>query len=103
MGRSCNDQIFTLRQILEQSDEWNCPLYTNFIDFSKDFDSVHRPAIWKIFAHYGIPNKIIFIIKMLLTEFQANVICGTNLIDTSKYRPKLNKDVYSLQSSSTFV
>lgn len=29
-----------LRQILEQSNEWNSPLYINFIDFTKAFDSV---------------------------------------------------------------
>lgn len=33
--RSCADQIFTLRQKLEQSNEWNSPLYINFIDFAK--------------------------------------------------------------------
>jgi hypothetical protein len=66
---------------MEQSNEWNCPLYTNFIHFSKAFNSVHRPALWKILAHYGIPNKIISIIKMLYTEFQAKEICGTNLTD----------------------
>ena len=41
-GRSCSDHIFTLRQILEQSKEWNAPLYANFIDFEKAFDSIHR-------------------------------------------------------------
>jgi hypothetical protein len=66
---------------MEQSNGWNCPLHTNFINFSKAFDSVHRPALWKILAHYGIPNKILSIIKMLYTEFQAKVICGTNLTD----------------------
>jgi hypothetical protein len=79
-GRSCSDQIFTLRQIMEQNDEWICSRYTNFIDFSKAFDIVLRPALWKILAHYGIPNKIISIIKILYTEFEAEVICGTNLI-----------------------
>jgi hypothetical protein len=66
---------------MEQSNEWNCPLYTNFIDFSKAFDSVHLSALWKILGHYGIPNKIIFIIKMLYTKFQGKVICGTNFTD----------------------
>ena len=34
-GRSCADQIATLRIINEQSIEWNSPLYVNFIDFKK--------------------------------------------------------------------
>ena len=82
-GRSCADHIFTLRQIMEQSNEWNTTVYANFIDFPKAFDSIHRPAMWKIMAHYGIlvPDKIISIIKMLYQDVQAIVICGTNLTD----------------------
>ncbi|XP_041362130.1 uncharacterized protein LOC121378097 [Gigantopelta aegis] len=34
-GRSCGDHIFTLRQILEQCQEWNTPVYANFVDFEK--------------------------------------------------------------------
>ena len=81
-GRSCADHIFTLRQIMEQSNEWNATVYANFIDFAKAFDSIHRPAMWKIMEHYGIPNKIISIIKMLYQDFQARVICGTNVTDS---------------------
>ena len=39
-GRGCIDQIFALRNIIEQSIEWNSPLYLNFIDFKKAFDSI---------------------------------------------------------------
>ena len=42
-NRSCVDQIATLRIIIEQSLEWNSPLYVNFVDYEKAFDSVHRP------------------------------------------------------------
>ena len=83
-GRSCADQIFTLRQILEQSNEWNSPLYINFIDFTKAFDSVNRLALEKILSHYGIPDKIISIIKMLYTDLNARVICGSNLSEEFK-------------------
>ncbi len=34
-NRSCSDQITTLRIIVEQSLEWNSPLYINFIDYEK--------------------------------------------------------------------
>ena len=80
-GRSCSDHIFTLRQIIEQSYEWNTTVYLNFIDFSKAFDSIHRPALWKILSYYGIPQKIISVIKMLYSDFRAHVICGSNLTD----------------------
>jgi len=80
-GRSCADQIFTLRQIMEQSNEWNSTVYVNFIDFTKAFDSVNRPALWKILSHYGIPEKLISIIKLLYVDFSARVICGPSLTE----------------------
>ena len=55
--RSCTDQIATLRIIVEQSLEWNSPLYINFIDYEKAFDSVDRNTLWKLLRHYGVPQK----------------------------------------------
>ena len=44
-NRSCADQIASLRIIVEQSLEWNSPLYINFIDYDKAFDSVDRDNV----------------------------------------------------------
>ena len=45
-GRGCTDNIFTLRNILEQCTEWNSDFYVNFIDYEKAFDSIHRDSLW---------------------------------------------------------
>ena len=45
-GRGCTDNIFTLRNILEQYTEWNSELYINFIVYEKAFDSIHRDSLW---------------------------------------------------------
>ena len=58
-GRPWSDHIFTLLQILKQSKKWNSPLYINFIDLEKAFDSIHRKSLWKILRHYGIPEKLV--------------------------------------------
>ena len=34
-----------------------------FIDYAKACESIDRPSQWKILRHYGIPNKIVNIIK----------------------------------------
>ena len=47
-GRGCIDHIFTLRNIIEQSTEWQRPIYVNFVDFAKAFDSVHWHSLWKL-------------------------------------------------------
>eukprot|EP00795_Rhopilema_esculentum_P016084 gene16084-7436_t len=78
-GRSCIDQILTLRNIIKQSIEHQRQLLLNFVDFitsfhhkvtnsvdfKKAFDSVHRESLWKIAASYGIPPRFINIFKNL--------------------------------------
>jgi len=58
-NRSCFEQIFTLRSIIEQCIEFQQPMFLNFVDFRKAFDSIHRESMWKIAAIYGIPQKYI--------------------------------------------
>ncbi|GFR98481.1 RNA-directed DNA polymerase from mobile element jockey [Elysia marginata] len=41
-GRSCINQIFIFRTIIEQSIEWNSSTYIHFIEFENAFDSVHH-------------------------------------------------------------
>ncbi|KAJ8333838.1 hypothetical protein SKAU_G00411570 [Synaphobranchus kaupii] len=52
-----------LRIIVEQSLEWNSPLYINFINYEKAFDSVDRETLWKLLRHYGVPKKFISLIQ----------------------------------------
>ena len=77
-------QTFTLRQTIEQSSEWNSSVYANFIDFTKEFDSINRQALWKIPSHYGIPDKLISIVKMLYVDFHAKVLSGSSLSEELK-------------------
>ena len=72
-NRSCNDQIFVLRTIVEQSMEWNSSLYINYIDFEKAFDSIHHLSLWKILELYGFPGKIINILKDMYSDNQCCV------------------------------
>ncbi len=62
-NRSCMDQIATLRIIVEQSIEWNSPLFINFIDYEKALDRLDRDTLWKLLRCYGIQEKIITIIQ----------------------------------------
>ncbi|XP_059170948.1 uncharacterized protein LOC131952349 [Physella acuta] len=73
-NRSCNDQIFVLRTIVEQSLEWNSSLYINYIDFQKAFDSIHYPSLWKILELYGFPGKFINILKDM---YYDTMLCAT--------------------------
>ena len=75
-GRGCSDQIFVLRTIIEECEEWKTPLLLNFIDLKKAFDSIHRPSMWKILEFYGIPSKIIRILASLYEGSESCVRVG---------------------------
>ena len=79
--RSCTDQIATLRIIVEQTIEWQTSLYICFVDFEKAFDSIDRQTIWNILLHYGVPNKIVSIIRKLYEGFSCQVIHNGRLSD----------------------
>ena len=72
-NRSCADQIASLRIIVEQSLEWNSPLYINFIDYEKAFDSVNRETSWKLLRHYGVPKKIISLIQCTFQDISCKI------------------------------
>ena len=72
-GRGCSDQIFVLRNIIEQCTKWQRELYINFADFQKAFDSIHRECLWKILRSYGIPSKITSIIKSFYHNFSCSI------------------------------
>ena len=78
---SCTDHIATMRIIIEQSLEWQSPLYSVFVDFQKAFDSVDREAIWKLMQHYGFPPKYIAIIQQLYEDATCQVIHEGMLTD----------------------
>ena len=79
--RSCVDQIATLRIIIEQTIEWQSSLYLNFVDFQKAFDSIDHQVLWNILGHYGIPPKIIAMIKLLYNGFSCQVVHSGALTD----------------------
>ena len=75
------DQILTLRNIIEQSKEWKTPLYINFIDFKKAFDSIHRDTLWKIVKAYGVPDEIVTLMKCFYTKFECTVLLNNKETD----------------------
>ena len=52
-----------LRNILEEVIAWNSCLYLCFVDFEKASDSIHRETLWHLLKSYGIPNKLVDIIR----------------------------------------
>jgi hypothetical protein len=72
-GRSCTDQIFSIKQIIERCVEFDIPIELCFIDFKAAFDSLDREVLWQLLDHYGIPAKIINIIKNTYKDSSCKV------------------------------
>lgn len=75
---SCADSV-ALRHIIEPSVAWKAPFVLNAIDFQKGFDSIHRESLWTIVTYYGIPVKIIRIIKNLCDNITCTISDGGNI------------------------
>ena len=59
--------------------EWNSTLYVCFVDHEKAVDSGDRKALWKIMESYGIPPKLIRMVKAIYDGNQCMVVDGAGL------------------------
>ena len=80
-GRSCIADIFTLRDIIEQSTEWQRTLYVNFADFAKTSDSGHLLSLSKILRGQESPSHLAEVIKSFCDNFTCCVGNGDILFE----------------------
>ncbi|KAJ4444213.1 hypothetical protein ANN_06004 [Periplaneta americana] len=76
-NRSTIDQIFCIRQILEKKWEYKGTVHQLFIDFK----NVKREVLYNILIEFGIPKKLVRLIKMCLSEPYGRVRIGQFLSD----------------------
>ena len=81
-NRSTSDHIFCIRQILEKKWEYNEEVHQFFIDFKKAYDSGRREVLHNILVEFGIPMKLVMLMKMCLIETYSRVRAGKHLSDT---------------------
>jgi hypothetical protein len=75
------DQIFYIRQILEKKWEYNGTMHQLFIDFKKAYDSIKREVLYNILLEFGVPKKLVRLIKMCLNETYSKIRIGKLLSD----------------------
>jgi hypothetical protein len=80
-NRSTTDQIFYIRQILEKKWEYNGMVHQLFIDFKKAYGSIKGEVLYNILLEFGIPKKLVRLIKMCLNETYSIVRIGKLLSD----------------------
>jgi len=62
-----------------------------FVDFEKAYDSVRREILYNILIEFGVPRKLVRLIKMCLTETYSRVRVGKNLFDSFPIRNGLKQ------------
>jgi hypothetical protein len=80
--RSTTDKIFCIHQRLEK--KWECdePVHQIFIDFKKAYDSVRKEVLYNILIEFGVPMKLVRLIKMHLNEAYSKVHIGKHFSDS---------------------
>jgi sorting nexin-29 len=66
---------------LEKCHEHGIDLHLLLIDFKQAFDSVNRKEIDEALETFGIPHKLVRLVKMTLQKSQAKVVIGNQLVN----------------------
>jgi len=56
-------------------------IYINFIDYEKAFDSLDRNTLWDLMASYGIPGKIISLVKNTYEGTSCRILHDSGLTE----------------------
>ena len=82
-GKSTIEQICTLRQILEKTQEKQIVTQPLFVDFKSAFDTPHGAQLYATLSGFGISAKLIRIFEMILKNAKCVVKFGNNLFNLS--------------------
>jgi hypothetical protein len=75
-------ELFCIRQMLEKKWEYNETVHQLFIDFKKVNDSVRREVLYNTLIEFGVPMKLVRLIKMCLIEICSKVRIGKHLSES---------------------
>jgi hypothetical protein len=85
VGFDVTDQLlvrfFCTGQILDKKWKYSETVHQLFINFKKAYDSVRREVFYNILTEFGVPMKLLRLIKMCLNETYSEVNIGKHLSD----------------------
>ena len=71
--RSTTDTMFVVRRHQELGRTSNTSLEIGFIDLAKAYDSVDRVLLWEVLARFGVPPRMIKVIRMFHDGMRVRV------------------------------
>jgi hypothetical protein len=79
--RSNTNSIFYIRQILAKEKEHSETVHRLLTGFRKVYGSVRREILYNILFEFGIPMKLVRLLKMCLSKTTSRVRVGKHLSD----------------------
>ena len=70
-GRGCNDAVFTVKMAMKKRREHSLETWILFLDLVKAFDRVPRALLWELLGKFGVPHKLIRLLKALHQDVVA--------------------------------
>ena len=71
--RSTIDMIFVVRRLHQLARKKSTPLYMCFVDLTKSYDSVDRTLLWAVLARFGVPPKMLTVIRHFHDGMRARI------------------------------
>jgi len=71
--RSTTDNLFIFRSILEKNYELHLDLHLLLTDCKQVYDSIHITHLYETLKEFGIPKKLVNLIKMTLQDSKGQV------------------------------
>ena len=72
-NRGCIDAIFTIKSAIKKRSEHGLESWVLFLDLVKAFDRVPRKLLWDILLKYGVPPKLVNVLKALHNSFAVKI------------------------------
>ena len=64
-GRSCTDNIFCVKQVIEKRNATNQETHLLFVDLTKTYDSIPILRLWEVLGELNINNTLIKVLQNL--------------------------------------
>ena len=84
-GRSTVEQVFTLKMLIQHRiEKKDGKVFAVFIDYKKAFDRVWHDGLFSVLQQFGVPRKLINIIRDLYSKAKSCIRVNNNLTDWFK-------------------
>jgi hypothetical protein len=90
-NRSTTDHIYYISEILENKWEYSESRHELFIDFRNVYHSFRRKLSYNNLFEFGIPLKLVKLIKMCVNETCSRIRVGKNVSDMFPFLKGLKK------------